>query len=105
MTTKEKELNKKLVEWIGREKCKDTKCELQYLTQSLDACFKRLIPAWNTQGRLMGEWIEGVEFNFMSGTLIGCTIQIYNEDYGIWVSNKNPALAFCLAFEKLISND
>ena len=87
---KEQELNKKLAEWAGlhpRERSDGhtiERIDQPNFTQSLDACFKWLVPeAHNKLGdikfyNLMAHWIRD--------TIYG----------------KEPALILCLAIEKLI---
>ena len=88
------ELNKKLAEWawgaitrdgfiikvhdeiapnqvcLGYEEEVICKVEELNFTQSLDACFKRLVSAWNIKDRPIPTWIENIIFCFMAGNLV-----------------------------------
>ena len=129
-TSYKQELNRKLLEWAGfrleatgvnREipvwiepagKIPSTPMEYYFggvnyglpdLTQSLDTCFKWLVPAWNREARPLNDWIENIIFCFMAGTLHRCQIQRFDYDgEDTWADAESPALALCLAFEKLI---
>lgn len=102
----DKELNKKLAEWA--------RCQMEYdrvfekpFTESLDACFKWLVP------KLTKEYIEleiHLDYLVKSNTWnLALLDGFYNPDepkYLISVANsKDPALAMCLAIEKLIDSE
>ena len=93
-------INKKLAEWVfptalDIEVCdghilvitdKETAVIEEYFTQSLDACFKWLVPKVVDEGylflsALFDDWLDELE------------------------EEKEPALALCLAIEKLIDGE
>jgi len=111
------ELNRKLAEWAGFRETRLSSGHLGWLyppeyslekgylpnfTDSLDACFKWLVPAWNTKARPIPSWIENITFCLMSGDLIRCDLQQFDNDYDTWADADTPALALCKAIEKLI---
>lgn len=105
------ELNKKLAEWAGlfpqpdwriwcNEVDKYYDCEVNlftyppYFTHSLDACFKWLVPKlYHTSLSRSDDSIYIAEASLYENDL---TQEAYYEG--------NPALALCLAIEKLIDN-
>jgi len=105
------EHNRKLLEWTGvkniitidngdmiwRDKDGNGWC-LEYFTNSLDACFERLVPKLNKDG-----WDVSLEqeFEWWLCTLI-TQKEPYIEQYG---KAKAPALALCRAVEKLIDGE
>ena len=104
----EQYLNKKLAEWAGFHL--DTSMgywyhELPYwyedanppnFTQSLDACFKWLVPKLQLDGWLVS--LRGHEFKGYDVLL-----EFVPRDLDlIRIDNNNPALTLCLAVEKLI---
>jgi len=107
----EQELNKKLAEWVGLKENHWTKKwfdspshsigDLPNFAQSLDACFKWLVPKvgiyslWRGRPRIMGipEEVPVSEHN----------AEAWNDmNYGYAHSKESLALALCLAIEKLI---
>ena len=106
------DINKKLAEWAGFKLVKNIavpyyidpnnntvsrSSDMPNFTQSLDACFKRLVK---------DNW--SVAFNSKEVCLL--TIprakEVYGSDIIVGKSNQNnPALALCLAIEKLIDEE
>ena len=106
-------LNKKLAEWAGFEEAKDREDghlytigweypddsklgKLPNFTESLDDCFKWLVPKLQNKGQVI-ELIayEHKRFGFV------VTSVLENKTLVV-IRNDNPALALCLAIEKLI---
>ena len=105
----EEELNKKLAEWAGfQEKWGEIiapngaiwwENELPNFTQSLDACFKWLVP------RL---WICNITLEEGIFWDVHVSIPDYhgrNKHGSGQALSENPALALCLAIEKLIDKE
>lgn len=116
------ELNKKLAEWAGfKRKEKHTigmltghwhyvapdgsniiDIEMPDFTQSLDACFRWLVPklvpfnADNGIDRI-------ISFTYCEGGDVQCEIEC-GDGVAEW-TDANPALALCLAIEKLIDSE
>ena len=89
----EQELNEKLAEWAG--------CAMEYdrvyekpFTQSLDACFKWLVPKLNHIEMVghNGDFVWNPEIKDRLATVST-------------IGGKSPALALCLAIEKLIDKE
>ncbi len=131
-------LNKKLAEWAGMSIKHDFKpigfdnmkecskcgigkemnlykyCNLPNFTESLDACFKWLVPklgffkyggAHPFRVKLLSGWGDtqgeyGVEITNPTHWAEGYNTSRYAVEF-----NKNPALALCLAIEKLIDKE
>ena len=112
MVLREQELDKKLAEWAGFE-FKEVKfgteiipqwCGINFadweppkFTQSLDACFKWLVLKLKKEGYTVSVYF-GLETNYATA---GYADSEVNEA----VYNSNPALALCLAIEKLIDEE
>ena len=100
----QQELNKKLAEWAGflppicdadyhmRQPTKYKPClEIPHFTDSLDACFKWLIPK-----------LDGYTISYSPEKCAHEAIaRSCNRYFNSW-HETNPALALCLAIEKLI---
>jgi hypothetical protein len=102
----EQELNKKLAEWAG---FKDTghrwlnpdggKCITEpSFTHSLDACFKWL---WKELEPTVESLNLSVNIAPSGDVFWNCCIK---EEYQVASTNETPAMAFCLAIEKLIDS-
>ena len=103
----EQELNKRLAEWrfpntkiliLGkhiRMWGADALSEIEWLTQSLDACFRWLVPNHD---------ITCIMFIYTDDDVI-CKIEIaLSKEYEGLADIEKPALALCLAIEKLIDS-
>ena len=96
-------LNKKLAEWAGFKKSKYTTrlydypdkskhyAELPNFPESLDACVKRLVPK--------------LSHYFIGDSVDGHTATVWNQSYSYGAKGNTPALALCLAIEKLIDGE
>ncbi|KKN75181.1 hypothetical protein LCGC14_0383400 [marine sediment metagenome] len=103
----DEELNKKLAEWAGgkyefghwwlRDYNEQT-CNPPNFTKSLDACFKWLVPKLFELGYSCGMIIAEVS----SKARYRFVVDLANTEVGVEAQDENPALAFCLAIEKLI---
>lgn len=101
------ELNKRLAEWAGFEKqgtaywAPITRefMKAPDFTQSLDACFKWLVP----------KIIENADYSIIiTQNLAQCAGYIRPIQGGVQydaIDNQNPALALCLAIDKLINSE
>lgn len=95
------ELNKKLAEWAGlhpRERSDGhtiERIDQPNFTNSLDACFKWLVPK-----------LQGMGATVCLDILLTCTLAtiVYKAEM-YEASEKVPALALCLAIEKLIDKE
>jgi len=113
----EQELNKKLAEWVG----KDDEEFLWYVdnvlrreelnfTQSLDACFKWLVPKLDKKVEGTNRWITGLDITFsygahQGGIICGVQAEVLVKSVHNTICDsisETPALALCLAIEKLI---
>ena len=72
-------------------------------TDSLDACFKWLVPKVISKGH----WLGMITTQMSSGTqyIFAIYVEKYKDKAEHEASNKDPALALCLASEKLIDNE
>lgn len=99
-----KELNEKLTKWANAKEyftdedgCRQRK--LIYFTESLDACFKWLVPKL---------WSMGLKVHI---ALLASTRQqakitdAFGHHEDILVIDKDPALALCKALEKLVDEE
>jgi hypothetical protein len=115
----EEELNRKLAEWAGFEEQynsgsymnievaeyswydpKGNKCGiLPDFTQSLDACFKWLVPKlFNPDDIFYRNPIVHIFFDTPSNVVVRLSVR----DFESYQRAENPALALCLVIEKLI---
>ena len=118
MLTDKQELNKKLAVWAGFREADIKKhyyfevggervakwqepgrywhIKLPNFTESLDACFKWLVPKL-VSGDIHIEWYTTVEDTAVELKRATTTVA--------FVCQPNPALAFCLAIERLIDGE
>ena len=104
------ELNKKLAEWAGINPIPMEKIyydhsteiveDLPNFTQSLDACFKWLVPKLN----LEEDELYGITFTYNQPDG-GITCSVATEKKLSQAQGGNSALALCLAIEKLIDGE
>jgi len=95
-------LNKKLAEWAGLKwklgdlgGFADEYGYLQpYFTQSLDACFKWLVPKLGKYPCIKFDFEDGLVFAYVCA----------DDDKNAYGSAETAALALCLAIERLIDN-
>lgn len=99
----EQELNKKLAEWVGVDSFPIYPTGYDYpdFTQSLDACFKWLVPRlaeWSISNkeRDEGEVLPYAEIGYRNDS----NKWSYFEEWA-----ETPSLALCLAIEKLIDKE
>jgi len=101
------ELNKKLAEWAGLTHIQTWQFSDSFhiefrasdgmiyfplaFTESLDACFKWLVPK--------------LAHYFIGDSVHGHTAAVWNQGYSYGAKGDTPALALCLAIEKLIDGD
>lgn len=108
------ELNKKLAEWVGITLVGvPDGCEPQF-TESLDACFKWLVPKLdeNYAYVLMRDWVQEPKGNeWVKRHFWECEIYpnalLCRESYTTVAQGggETSSLAFCLAIEKLIDGE
>lgn len=100
----EQELNKKLAEWAGVPlmavdfgfPSSDVMYEPPNFTQSLDACFKWLVPNHD---------ITSIMFLYTDDEVI-CKVEVaWSKEYEGIANIGKEALALCLAIEKLINKE
>lgn len=94
--TDEQELNKKLAEWAGLEDALGLD-RVPNFTHSLDACFKWLVPRASEDGYEVAISTEGKD----------CYGELFGQGQGdhLQADVETPALALCLAIEKLIESE
>jgi len=128
----EQELNKKLAEWAGwthipyrihpaeQYKINDD-CWLEpgydtftlehwcfnppEFSRSLDACFKWLVPKLNKLCDIMLSWSKGNKQRAFHVSKNKYTATVWLVDKTVEGSGEHPALALCLAIEKLIDKE